>query len=49
MVMTLRRAIEILELHNQWRRGAEIPQQSPELLGIAIDTILTHLKTQNNE
>lgn len=49
MVMTLKEAMKILELHNEWRRGADIPLQSPELIGIAIDTILTHLKAQNNE
>jgi len=47
--MTIQQAIDILDLHNQWRRGAEITQQSPETIGIAIDTILKHLKAQNNE
>ena len=49
MVMTLEQAIEILDLYNQWRRGADIPQQSPQTIGIAIDLVLTTLKTQNNE
>lgn len=49
MVMTIKEAIAILELHNEWRRGANIPLQNPTLLGTAIDIILTHLKTQNNE
>jgi hypothetical protein len=48
MVMTLKQAIEILELHNKCQRGAEIPQQSPELIGIAIDLVLTTLKNANN-
>ena len=38
--MELKEAIEILERHNKWRRGAEIPQESPGELGIAIDTVL---------
>jgi len=49
MVMTLKQAMQILDLHNQWRRGADILQQSPQTIGIAIDTILKHLKAQNNE
>lgn len=38
--MELKEAMEILERHNKWRRGAEIPQESPGELGIAIDTVL---------
>ena len=34
--MTWQEACEILELHNQWRRGAEIEMQDPKLIGIAI-------------
>ena len=46
--MTIQQAIDILDLHNQWRRGAEITQQSPETIGIAIDLVLTTLKNANN-
>lgn len=33
-------ALEILKRHNEWRRGAEIEMEHPEILGIAIDVIL---------
>jgi len=46
--MTIQQAIEILDLHNQWRRGADILQQSPQTIGIAIDLVLTTLKNANN-
>ena len=42
--MELEEAINILETYNTWRRGAEIPQESPEKIGIAIDTVLDALK-----
>jgi hypothetical protein len=29
----------ILKRHNRWRRGAEIPQEHPKMLGDAIDLI----------
>lgn len=32
-------ALRILEYHNKWRRGADLPILNPTLLGIAIDTI----------
>jgi hypothetical protein len=42
--MTIDEAIEVLELHNQWRKGAEIPMETPTRIGIAIDLILCELK-----
>lgn len=30
----------ILECHNQWRRGKDVEQMSPKLIGYAIDLIL---------
>ena len=38
--MTLPESIEILRTHNEWRRGAEIPQTDPKALTEAIDVIL---------
>jgi len=44
--MTIEQAIEILEKHNLWRRGADVPMCCPTKLGIAIDLILKHLKNE---
>jgi hypothetical protein len=41
---TLPQAIAILRRHNRWRRGAEIAQEDPTVLGLAIDVILRHLR-----
>lgn len=47
--MGLKVAIEILEYHNRWRRGQEEDMRySPTKIGIAIDTILKHLKQSNS-
>lgn len=35
--MTTKEAIEILKVHNKWRRGAEIPMLHPTEIGVAID------------
>ena len=32
-------AREILKRHNRWRRGAEIPQEDPRMLGDAIELL----------
>ena len=42
--MTLKEAIEVLRMHNRWRRGDDsIPMTNPTKLGLAIDTIVfTH-------
>ena len=42
--MTIEEAIEVLELHNQWRKGAEIPMESPVRIGMAIDLVVCELK-----
>lgn len=42
--MTIDEAIEILELHNQWRKGADIPMQNPTIIGMAIDLLIMELK-----
>lgn len=43
--MTIDEAIEVLELHNQWRKGADIPMESPVRLGMAIDLVTCELKS----
>ncbi len=43
--MTKEEAIKILELHNQWRKGAEIPMENPVRLGMAIDIVVCELKS----
>ena len=48
--MTEKEAIIILIQHNDWRRGNDdLPMTSPELLGIAIDTIIQAWKERNYE
>lgn len=42
--MTLQEAIKILEKYNKWRRGAEITQPNPKLIGEAIDIAINQLK-----
>jgi hypothetical protein len=38
--MNITDAIKILKTHNEWRRGAEIEQTEPVLIGQAIDIVL---------
>lgn len=38
--MTLPDAIQILKLHNEWRKGAEIEQQDPASIGQAINELV---------
>ena len=42
--MNLDEAIKILQEHQNWRTGTEIPQQDPFMLSQAINIILDHLK-----
>ena len=42
--MTIDEAIEVLELHNQWRKGAETPMETPVRIGMAIDLVVCELK-----
>ena len=44
--MNLKKAIQILEDHNRWRRGAEISQLDVYEIGIAIDTVLAEVKNK---
>ena len=43
--MTIDEAIEVLELHNQWRKGGDVEMQSSIKIGMAIDLIVCELKT----
>ena len=45
--MTLYEATLILAAYNDWRRGAELPHPSPQVIGEAIDIILEHLHNTN--
>ena len=47
--MTPENAIEILERHNRWRRGYEVPKADPVELGIAIDTALAEIRLLDKE
>lgn len=42
--MSLGKAIKILELHNNWRKGIEREMVNPIELGLAIEIILKHAK-----
>lgn len=42
--MEIQDAIRLLEHHNKWRRGADIPMVNPTVLGEAIDEIIKELK-----
>ena len=44
--MEIKKAVEILENHNKWRRDNDniYPSTSPIQLGLAIDTIVDHFK-----
>lgn len=44
--MKLKEAIEVLELHNRWRRGEEVEMTTPTLLGEAIDVVVEDYKTR---
>lgn len=42
--MTLPEALKILEQFNKWRRGVEIPQPDPKIIGEAIDIAINLMK-----
>ena len=45
--ITLDESIALLSNYNKWRRGDDsVPQINPKKLGIAIDTIINHLKAK---
>lgn len=42
--MDAQKALELLEHHNKWRRGADVQMLNPTLLGEVIDTIVNEFK-----
>lgn len=38
--MEVQEALRLLEYHNKWRRGADIPMLNPTILGIAIEKVV---------
>ena len=44
--MDAERAIEVLENHNKWRRGGEIPMQDPQDIGEAVDIAVAVMKAR---
>lgn len=44
--MKLIDAVNILERHNKWRRGADIEQENPVKIGVAIQTVLKAVKVK---
>ena len=46
--MELNEAIRLLEHHNKWRKGADIPMIQPKVLSEVIDTIIDKYKESND-
>jgi hypothetical protein len=42
--MEIQEALRLLEQHNKWRRGADVPMLNPTLLGEVIDMIVNKYK-----
>jgi hypothetical protein len=42
--MTIKQAVEILKLYNEWRRGEEIKMPNPAKIGEAIDVAIKELE-----
>lgn len=40
--MNINESIEILEKHNEWRRGAEIRPTGPKTLGVVIEDVISN-------
>lgn len=49
IIMTLPETIHTLKTFNSWRRGEEIPQPNPTIVGEAIDTAVHLLKQFNKK
>jgi hypothetical protein len=47
--MTKEQVIETLKQFNAWRRGAEIEQPNPELIGKAIDEAINRIEHPDSE
>lgn len=44
--MDIETAVQILEMHNKWRRGADIEPSGPSVIGEAIDTVVNYYTMQ---
>ena len=42
--MDVQDALRLLERHNKWRRGADVPMENPKEIGEAIDLIVKEYK-----
>lgn len=42
--MDVQEALRLLEHHNKWRKGADIPMIQPKVLSEVIDTIVKKFK-----
>lgn len=42
--MEVQEALRLLEHHNKWRKGADIPMIQPKVLSEVIDTIVNEFK-----
>lgn len=47
--MDIKEAIDILDRHNRWRRGADIDMIPPKALGNAIDTVVKYFRSESNK
>lgn len=47
--MTIEEAVALLEYHQKWRRGADIPQTDPVKLTVAIDVVIAHHKARKDD
>ena len=47
--MTIDEAINVLEQHNKWRKGADIEMQTPTMIGMAIDLVVCELKNMRKQ
>ncbi len=45
--MTTQEATQLLKEYNTWRRGAEIEQPNPTVIGKAIDRLIAHVENHN--
>jgi hypothetical protein len=45
--MTTQEATQLLKEYNVWRRGAELEQPNPTVIGKAIDKLIAHVESHN--
>jgi len=48
MKMNINEAVKLLDGHNKWRRGADIPMVDAKKLGEAIDIIVDFFRNEEN-